>query len=211
MLSYEKLSDVPGYGNYYVGFIDILGFKELVNRCFGGDDGRLHTTLCKVFEDLPHYFKGEPSSFYESYESGEPMPKTGTLWMSPYIDEIFDLSFFFSDSIILCTKKSNNIDDDVKRLVTLCSIMSRYVKLLLLNPIDGRTFAVKLRGAIASGPAVIFPATKRNQASLRINNSVFYPQNKDRLCQWHIAPGGQYPEPSLYEIPLKQKHVRQPE
>ncbi len=160
MLSYEKLSDVPGYGNYYVGFIDILGFKELVNRCFGGDDGRLHTTLCKVFEDLPHYFKGEPSSFYESYESGEPMPKTGTLWMSPYIDEIFDLSFFFSDSIILCTKKSNNIDDDVKRLVTLCSIMSRYVKLLLLNPIDGRTFAVKLRGAIASGPAVIFPATK---------------------------------------------------
>jgi hypothetical protein len=81
--------------------------------------------------------------------------------MSPYIKEIFDSSFFFSDSIVLCIRRTDNTDDNIRRLVALCSTMSRYVKLLLLNPIDDKTFAIKLRGAIASGEAIIDPARRK--------------------------------------------------
>ena len=169
-----KLSDVPGYGNYYVGYLDILGFKNRVTEAFDKDDRRLFDTMFNTFHRLPNYLTGRTTPAvqatestrseekdikwrYASYVTGGPEER---LPNKEFINKIVDSADYFSDTILFYIEQS--LDDKERRdqLFSICYLMNYYMKMLILEPPIRTTYQVPFRGAIASGKAVMNPELK---------------------------------------------------
>jgi len=133
---------------YFVSFIDILGFKNIING------NNQFPNLIKVYFSLLRsikYFREihlneEPNYFYRLY--GE------TPSLLPYADIILNNNFYnFSDSVIFFIEASNDGEDNIIRLNTMCWITNAFIVESIIT--DPRIFQLALRGAIAFGPAIM--------------------------------------------------------
>jgi hypothetical protein len=143
----ERLSDVQGYGEYFIGYFDILGFKDTVKTCFEKDDSRLDRTVTRVLDTLP---KGFISTFNNSNKYKAPQEN----------DQDDIVQAFFSDSIFFILKKGRDLETNQSKFMKLCNLMDAYLRQLLIHFTDNSHFQAPLRGAIASGKAVVKPESK---------------------------------------------------
>ena len=134
--------------NYFVGFIDVLGFSNLITNATE------HTELISIYNSLRRsihaipdvHRTGQSNEFLYLY-SGTP----GRL--PPHTDTIFNNVYNFSDSIIFYIKCCKDLNDNINRLSSMCWIMNAFIAESIIT--DPRLNQFALRGAIAYGPAIM--------------------------------------------------------
>jgi hypothetical protein len=135
--------------SYFISFIDALGFKGLVNT------NSQFPELQKVYRSTYRLIWG----IREAHRTGN--SNEFIRFLSPYIgnsryvDEILTNNVFnFSDSIVIYIKGSNDYNDNIERLRSLCWVTNVFIAKSILSG-DESVFELPLRAAIAYGPAVI--------------------------------------------------------
>lgn len=108
-LSKMSLHTYPS--NYFVGMIDILGFKKLIsknNDCLE----KIYTTLYANFHDLPNYVKNGKSQFFRPYETGEGINRKP---VSMDVESIMDSISIFSDTIFFYIEAKGTKEEIVEK------------------------------------------------------------------------------------------------
>lgn len=141
-----------GYKNYYIAFLDVLGFKNLVNN---------KENSCKKILDIYENFKNPVTGLYIGEENESPQP----------VDSIKDVNIkVMSDSI--CFYIDASVPNALLCLLACCG--SFQCKLLSLSP------PILIRGAItvgemyAEGDTTFGPAL--TEAYLMEEKSAKYPR-----------------------------------
>ncbi len=138
-------------GNYFVSFIDILGFGKLIENTNFQVLKKIHLSVYRFLWGITKAHQtGKPNIFYQFYKS---FPKI------LYIDKILEDNMYnFSDSIILYIKTSNDDEDNLKRFRSLCQITNIFIAKSIIQ--DPRVFELPLRAGIAYGPAIMDKTNK---------------------------------------------------
>jgi hypothetical protein len=132
--------------NYFVSFIDILGFKNLINSQSSLEDiQKVYTSLERTLFYLPDaYINHRGNRFFRFYiHAGFP----------EYSEDIIENLYNFSDSIIFFIECSEDLEENRDKFKAMCFVTNEFIKSpIITNPI---VYQFASRGAIAHGPAIM--------------------------------------------------------
>jgi hypothetical protein len=134
--------------NYFVGMMDILGFKNLISQNKENLE-KVKRTLVRNFRGIPDFTEFQNSPFFMQYHTpGQAMPDV----VDPEIVEISRSVTDFSDTIIFYIETGAMPLENLRRFQAMCFMMNRF--LVLSNLYPGENYhQLALRGAIAYGKA----------------------------------------------------------
>jgi hypothetical protein len=160
------------FSNYYVAFLDILGFKEIFNS-FGSNDFERSIEMGKSMYAIIHGYAdsitSRKSNSFLTYfgGEGEPQEEIPRDKLSPYLEKIINYGMYhFSDSILLFIEEGNDFTDNVLKLKALSSIVNTLISKSILESNPNKPAVIPLRGGIAFGMALLDNETGINMLDL---------------------------------------------
>lgn len=143
----------PKESNYLIGYLDILGFKDMIDN---NPLNTVYNSVHRVFKDLKDALDGKET---KSFTRGD-IPSH----IEPYVKQLQLInsgSFIFSDTVIFFIESPEEEEESIKKFEALCWLMNKYIVKSILTPRDkdGKpTKAIKsvaFRGAISYGPCIM--------------------------------------------------------
>lgn len=138
-------------GNYFISFMDVLGFRELVKNY---DLEKVHNSLETILVELRNLYLTGRSNLYKSYDmkTGSPAPVPSHKFSKEILkNKILN----FSDSIIFYIEYSEDEEDNKVKFESLCWLSNEFIAKSILTTNDPNRFAIALRCGIAFGDAII--------------------------------------------------------
>lgn len=133
---------------YYVGYLDALGFSNLIDE---KEVENLYNSLERVCVGLLKVIKDEPSDYWERGEKVIPDYVNEKI-----INKIITEVLYFSDSIMFYIKTSKNKINNLDKLRSLCWLINEIIAKTLLEPKKSdKASQLAFRGCIAKGKMII--------------------------------------------------------
>lgn len=137
-------------GEFFVSFIDILGFGHLIKNKNFPELEKIHRSVHRFLWGIKEAHRtGKSNQYFKFYE---PFPEI------LYGEKIFENMYNFSDSIIFYIKASDDYSENLRRFRDLCFITNIFIAKSIIQ--DPNLFDLPLRAGVAYGPAIMDKSNK---------------------------------------------------
>ena len=138
-------------GKYFIGYMDVLGFRSLV---MNKDLQKVHKSLETILVELRNFYLTGMSRLYGSFDMGTGYPTQ--VPSHKYSKEILkDNIINFSDSIIFYIRCSEDEEENKVRFESICWLSNEFIAKSILTTHDPNRFEIALRCGIAFGDAIV--------------------------------------------------------